>query len=268
MKEAKKYQKRFAAKIGEEKAEKLKKIMGVARVVKNIICWVLIVVLAFCFITFFLARVNGKTPTLFGYSIQRVESGSMEPALHIQDVILSKNVSEKDELKVGDIITFQGDRRFNNKRVTHRIIVEPYVDDDGDYVVITMGDANEIDDGPIKLKDVESKMVRKMEFLRWLYSFFCSPWGLIVFILLMILIFFDEVLNIIHIFTGKYNDEEDPESISEIIERIQREDAEKLKKERHDRARLEDYGEDNFEQTAEPDDLADPDPDVTEDEEE
>ena len=267
MKRRKKYQKRFAAKIGEERAAKINNAWGVARVIKNIICWSLIVVLAFCFITFLLARVNGKTPTVFGYSIQRVTSGSMEPALHVQDVILSKKVSDKDDLKVGDIITFQGGSRFDNNRVTHRIIVEPFKDDEGDWVVVTMGDANEIDDGPIKLQDIESKMVCKLDVLRWLYSFFFSPWGLIVFILLMILIFFDEVMNIIHIVTGKYEDEEDPESIGEIIKRIQREDAEKLAKERHDRARLEDYGEDSFDQIAEPDDFEDPDPDFVDDEE-
>lgn len=268
MKRRKKYQKRFAAKIGEERAAKINKAWGVVRVIKNIICWALIVVLAFCFITFLLARINGKTPTVFGYSIQRVTSGSMEPELHVQDVILSKNVSDKDDLKVGDIITFQGGSRFENNRVTHRIIVEPFKDDEGDWVVVTMGDANEIDDGPIKLKDIESKMVCKLDVLRWLYSFFFSPWGLIVFILLMILIFFDEVMNIIRIVTGKYEDEEDPESIGEIIKRIQREDAEKLEKQRYERARLEDYGEDSFDQIAEPDDFEDPDPDFVDDEEE
>ncbi len=268
MKKTDKIKKKIKTKIGEKKAAKLKKVFRVAVVVKNVVCWAIIVVLAFCFVTFMLARINGTTPSVFGYMIQRVETGSMEPALHVQDVILSKKISDKDDLKVGDIITFQGGSRFDNNRVTHRIIVEPFKDDEGDWVVVTMGDANQIDDGPIKLQDVESKMVRKMEVLRWLYSFFFSPWGLIVFILLMILIFFDEVMNIIHIFTGKYEEDEDPESIGEIIKRIQREDAEKLAKERHERARLEDYGEDSFDQIAEPDDFEDPDPDVFEDDEE
>ena len=103
-------------------------------------------------------------------------------------------------------------------------------------------------------------MVRKVGFLSKLYSFFFSPWGLIVFIVLLILIFFDEVVNLIRLTTRKYADGDDEESIGEIIERIQREDAEETKKKRREKAMLEDYGEDNTENVSEPDDLEDPDP--------
>ncbi|MBQ2570652.1 MAG: hypothetical protein II573_09720, partial [Ruminococcus sp.] len=51
--------------------------------------------------------------------------------------------------------------------------------------------------------------------------------GLIVFIFLMLLVFFDEILNIIHITSGKYDENEQEESIGEIIKRIQQEDKEK-----------------------------------------
>lgn len=221
---------RIAAKIGEEKAQKLIKIMNVARIVKNVICWAIIVVLVFAVITFLLQRVNGSTPSVFGYTLQRVETGSMEPELHVQDVILSREISDKSEIAVDDIVTFQGDSRFENRKVTHRVLFAPYLDSEGEWAIVTKGDANFVDDGAIKLKDVESKMIRKVDFLRDLYSFFFSPWGLIIFIFLMILIFFDEVMNLIHIFSGKYEEREEEESIGQIIERIQREDAEKQKK--------------------------------------
>ena len=69
-------------------------------------------------------------------------------------------------------------------------------------------------------------MLKKLDFLRTIYDLFLSPWGLIIFIALLLLVFFDELMNIIRIATGNYRDE-DEESISEIIERIQREDMEK-----------------------------------------
>ena len=251
-------------KLGEKKTEKLKKALKVARVVKNVICWTLVVVLVFAVITFLLARVSGGTPAVFGYSIHRIETGSMEPALHVGDVILSKEVSKPDEIKEGDIITFTNSARFGNRVVTHRVLVAPYEDAQGDTVLVTKGDANEIDDGEMNFKGVRSKMLQKIGFLKKLYDFFFSPWGLIIFIGLLILIFFDEVMNLIRLATGKYDDQPKEESIGEIIERIQREDAEQLARDRHERAKLEDYGEDSFDMMAEPQDVEDPDPEEVE----
>ncbi len=186
---------------------------------------VAIIILSFAVITFLLTRFAGGTPSLFGYTLQRVSSGSMVPELEVGDVILSRNVGESDELKVDDIITFDGSDQFGEKNVTHRIIVAPY-EANGVVMLQTKGDANDIADNPIAFSRVQSLMLKKLDFLRTIYDLFLSPWGLIIFIALLLLVFFDELMNIIRIATGNYRDE-DEESISEIIERIQREDREK-----------------------------------------
>lgn len=186
---------------------------------------VAIIILSFAVITFLLTRFAGGTPSLFGYTLQRVSSGSMVPELEVGDVILSRNVGESDELKVDDIITFDGSDQFGEKNVTHRIIVAPY-EANGVVMLQTKGDANYIADNPIAFSRVQSLMLKKLDFLRTIYDLFLSPWGLIIFIALLLLVFFDELMNIIRIATGNYRDE-DEESISEIIERIQREDMEK-----------------------------------------
>ena len=186
---------------------------------------VAIIILSFAVITFLLTRFAGGTPSLFGYTLQRVSSGSMVPELEVGDVILSRNVGESDELKVDDIITFDGSDQFGEKNVTHRIIVAPY-EANGVVMLQTKGDANDIADNPIAFSRVQSLMLKKLDFLRTIYDLFLSPWGLIIFIALLLLVFFDELMNIIRIATGNYRDE-DEESISEIIERIQREDMEK-----------------------------------------
>ena len=253
-------------KIGEEKAAKLRRVWRGVSVVKNIICWTMVAVLVFLVVTFLLERVNGGTPSVFGYKIYRVETPSMEPTLMVGDVILSKDISGAEDIEMGDIITFQGDSRFNNHRVTHRVYTPPYKGASGETVVVTKGDANDVADGEVRLKDVQSKMVRKLAFLTGLYAFFFSPWGLIIFIALMILIFFDEVMNIIHISIGKYDEKEKEESIGEIIERIQREDKEKEEKKQAERAILNEYADDAFEQTGEKEDLEDPDPEHIEEE--
>lgn len=186
---------------------------------------VAIIILSFAVITFLLTRFAGGTPSLFGYTLQRVSSGSMVPELEVGDVILSRNVGESDELKVDDTITFDGSDQFGEKNVTHRIIVAPY-EANGVVMLQTKGDANDIADDPIAFSRVQSLMLKKLDFLRTIYDLFLSPWGLIIFIALLLLVFFDELMNIIRIATGNYRDE-DEESISEIIERIQREDREK-----------------------------------------
>ena len=186
---------------------------------------VAIIILSFAVITFLLTRFTGGTPSLFGYTLQRVSSGSMVSELEVGAVILSRNLREGDALNEGDIITFDGSDQFGEKNVTHRIIVAPY-EANGVVMLQTKGDANDIADNPIAFSRVQSLMLKKLDFLRTIYDLFLSPWGLIIFIALLLLVFFDELMNIIRIATGNYRDE-DEESISEIIERIQREDMEK-----------------------------------------
>lgn len=216
---------KLTAKIPEQKRAKVKKTLNVLRVIKNVVCWTMIIVLSFAVITFLLTRFTGGTPSLFGYTLQRVSSGSMVPELEIGDVILSQNVSEANEINVGDIITFDGRDQFGEVNVTHRVIAAPYAED-GVIKLQTKGDANNIADDPIEFSRVKSIMLKKLSFLRKVYDLFLSPWGLIIFIALLLLVFFDELMNIVRIATGNYSDEKE-ESISEIIERIQREDREK-----------------------------------------
>ena len=230
---------RVADKLGRRRAAKLRKALNIAKIVKNIVCWTLVAVLVFIVITFLLARVNGGTPSVFGYTLHRIETGSMEPELHVEDVILCKDISDVKEVQAGDIITFQGGARFDNRKVTHRVQTAPYLDDAGEWVLVTKGDANEIDDGEIKFDKVESKMLQKVEALRILYSFFFSPWGLIIFIGMLLLIFFDEVMNLIHLTTHKYDEPEEQETIGEIIERIRREDQEEEKRKAERNKRME-----------------------------
>ena len=186
---------------------------------------VAIIILSFAVITFLLTRFTGGTPSLFGYTLQRVSSGSMVPELEVGAVILSRNLREGDALNEGDIITFDGSDQFGEVNVTHRVIVVPH-DENGVVMLQTKGDANDIADNPIEFSRVKSIVLKKLSFLRTIYDMFLSPWGLIIFIALLLLVFFDELMNIIKIATGNYRDE-DEESISEIIERIQREDREK-----------------------------------------
>lgn len=228
-----KLKQRIKDKLGDKRTTSIKKAFNIARVIKNVICWTLIAFLAVAIIIFMSTKISGGTPSVFGYTIHRIASGSMEPELSIGDVIFSSKVNAVSDIGVGDIITFQGDNRFNNRKVTHRVLVAPYEDANGKIVVVTKGDANENDDGAISFADVESKFIKKVNFLKDVYNFFFSTWGFLIFIFLLLLVFFDEIVNIIRLTIGSAQ-EEDTESFQEIFERVKREQMEKAKRNQDD----------------------------------
>lgn len=210
-----------------DKIEKIRnlKVFRIARLIKNIVCWVMIIVLAFTLIVFMTTRIQGNTPTVFGYSVFRISSGSMEPELMIGDVILDKEIKDESEISVGDVITFEGGSQFDDLLVTHKVIKAPYTDSDGNLMLQTKGIANEIEDKPIKFSQVRAKMICKIPYIDTLYNLFLSPSGLLILILLIILVFIDEIANIIKVVSGK--DERRIEDINEIIGRLQSENQQK-----------------------------------------
>ncbi|WP_316631620.1 signal peptidase I [uncultured Ruminococcus sp.] len=215
--------------LGEKKTAMLKKALNVTRIIKNIVCWTLIAILTLAVIIFVFTKINGETPKVFGYTLHRIVSGSMKPELEVGDVIVSKEIKEKSEIAIGDIVTFQGDARFENNKVTHRVLVAPYDNGRGATVIVTKGDANIDDDGEINVSDVESKYHSKIDFLKKLYNFFFTPWGLLVFIFVLLLVFFDEIMNIVKLSTQSAKENND-ETIKEIVERVKREQLEEARK--------------------------------------
>lgn len=202
--------------------EKLKKnkFVRVLLTIKNVICWAMIVCLALLIVTMIYTRIKGEVPSVFGYSILRVSSGSMEPELMVGDVILDKNVDDVQSLKVGDVITYEGSGELSGMLVTHKVIKAPYQSEDGTYYLQTKGVANEVADKEISADRVVSIMVCKIPQLDALYNLFLSPWGLLIFIVLIVLIFFDELVAFVRAVTGSSKSAKDAADINEIIERL------------------------------------------------
>ena len=211
---------------------KKNKVFRIIKLIKNIICWTLIVVLVFALVIFFMSRINGSTPSVFGYSIFRVSSGSMEPELMVGDIILDKEIDNPEDLKVGDVITFISSD-YGDRLVTHKIIKAPY-EENGKLMLLTKGIANEVEDKPISADNVKGIMICKIDYLDTVYNIFLSPWGLLILIALIIIIFFDEIITIMKILTNNDKSAKDADDINEIIDRLQaeklKEQAEKLKK--------------------------------------
>lgn len=105
----------------------------------------------------------------FGIRVFRIASGSMEPGLKINDLIIIKN---SDNYNVNDIITFKD---TNNMYITHRII-----EINGDSIT-TKGDNNNTEDEPITKNDIVGKLVYKLGIPNFLNHLLLQPlfWGLI-----------------------------------------------------------------------------------------
>lgn len=167
------------------------------RKIVNIFFTVLLIVLVVLVILIFITRATGNAPSIFGYSVFRVSSGSMEPELSIGDVILVHSV-KPDEIHEGDTITYKGDQGdLRDVMVTHKVIEEPY-EKDGEWYYQTMGIvAGAVKDPIITYDQVQGKLIQKMTFFDEIYTFFLSPAGLITFILVIVVLFGYEMISLI-----------------------------------------------------------------------
>ena len=84
-------------------------------------------------------------PMPFGYGASVVLSGSMEPAIMTNELIL---VKAEDSYEVGDVVVYQN----GNMLVAHRIVA---MDEE---TVVTRGDANNTDDQPIALEQIKGRV--------------------------------------------------------------------------------------------------------------
>lgn len=98
-----------------------------------------------------------ETPSVFGIKTFCIISGSMEPDIQINDVVIIKEVPQ-NEINKGDIISFV----VNGEIITHRIInIETA--SNGELLYTTQGDANNIEDETkITFESIEGKYIGKI----------------------------------------------------------------------------------------------------------
>lgn len=95
---------------------------------------------ALCLFVTVQTMVNGYT-NFFGYSVFRVVTGSMEPTIPVDAVLVSKT-SDIGEIAVGDIICFRSrESSHYGAIVTHRV-VSIQTDENGGVLLESRGDAN------------------------------------------------------------------------------------------------------------------------------
>lgn len=112
----------------------------------------------------------------FVYKTALILSGSMEPTLSVDDLVIVKRA---DEINRGDIIAFYDE---NGNKVMHRVI------DVENNTITTQGDANNVADTPISKDKVCGKYVGKIKYLGKIIKFIKTPLGISVCFVLIIII--------------------------------------------------------------------------------
>ena len=101
-------------------------------------------------------------PMPFGYGGAVVLSGSMEPAIAMDELII---VQASDSYELGDVVVYQDGHML----VVHRIVAM-----DGNTVT-TRGDANNTEDSPIEMTQVKGKVIAHIPYVGALVRLLKTP---------------------------------------------------------------------------------------------
>lgn len=110
-------------------------------------------------------------------------------ALHRGDLVFTFEYKDFEDVKIGDIITYYN----GNSLVCHRV-VDKVIRDDKDYV-ITMGDANNTNDGLIPFSEVKGKMIFYIPKIGYVSLYLKSNYGLLAISLIIFIIVVSLIIN-------------------------------------------------------------------------
>lgn len=158
-----------------------KKFECSTKFITNILFMVFMVTMSILILLVVQSRLTGREPSLFGHKMYVVDSGSMEPAIPINSLIIVRRVDPLNIME-GDVITFSiGLEKIS---VTHRVV--EVVGHNQRFV--TKGDANNLEDNSlVKGEEVIGKVVFRIPLLGYALRFLSSTPG-IVFMLSMVVL--------------------------------------------------------------------------------
>lgn len=157
---------------------------------KRVLGWIgnllFILVLILCLSTIYTTvqakNAQDNLPSVFGYKMMRVLTGSMEPILNPGDLILVKSI-DANKVKIDDVITF---KNSENTFVTHRVIDLNLKE--GKIFFETKGDANNIKDEEAVFADALIGTLRfNLPKAGYVIDFLRRPIGLVILVLVPLL---------------------------------------------------------------------------------
>ena len=151
--------------------------------------------------------VGNPLPMPFGVGTAVVVSGSMEPAIHVNDLLIVKE-AKKEAIHVGDVIVFQGERSL----IAHRVVEMQ------DEYLITQGDANNVADAPIDWEQVKGRMIGRVPAIGNVVGIIRQP-VVCIFLLVVAIYMFEKSFRM-----EKEEKNEELEALRREIERLKEED--------------------------------------------
>ena len=131
-----------------------------------------------------------KTPDFFGYKTFNIVTGSMEPTIKVDDIVVVKE-EDKKNIKKNDIITF----KIENEIITHRIIDIAY--DNGTLIYTTKGDKNDVTDiEKVQFEQIEGKYVTKISKIGKIFTILKNKYIFSLILILLIICYLIQRKNI------------------------------------------------------------------------
>lgn len=121
-------------------------------------------------------KLLGTVPSVAGYQMYMVISGSMQPAFDTGSLIFVK-AAEPSDIAIGDIITFQGSGGAGYL-TTHRVVD---INQGEKLSFVTRGDANNVNDPkPVPAENLVGKVSLAIPYLGYILGFLQTRQGLIL----------------------------------------------------------------------------------------
>lgn len=168
---------------------------------------------------------SGEIPNVAGFSMLRVLTGSMEPEIPTDSIIVVRR-TEPEEVQVGDVISFySSDPSLGGAVNTHRVL--EIKEENGLLVYTTKGDANHITDNyPPNEKDLIGVVIFSSALLGAFIRLLSNPVIFLPLVLLPLLILI--IMNLVRAVrsTREIMRQEEEAAVRETIEAVRRKRAE------------------------------------------
>lgn len=153
--------------------------------INNLFIPIMAILLVLCvYIVFQKVILKKSKIDIFGYSSYIVLTGSMEPVISPNDMVICKVPNSSSEINKGDIITFYLGNE--SESITHRVI--NVITKNGEKYYQTKGDHNNsIDSELISYKNIQGVYCFKISKIGWLLTKCLTGTGLIVVFLLLVI---------------------------------------------------------------------------------
>lgn len=198
-------------------------IMKIRKIFLNIINVVSVIIITSAVVvllTVVLTR-SGEAPNIFGYSVFRVLTGSMEPAIETDSLILVRRI-DPSEIKKDDIISFYSQDPSHGGAVnTHRVVS---AEQDGElWYYTTKGDANQVADKYIVTSnDLIGKVIFTSHALGLFVRLLANPLIFIPVILLpLFMILLSNLIRTVRL-AKKMAKEEEEAAVREALEELRK----------------------------------------------